>query len=297
MRTKRNPIIVDASTLLELVPGVWVITDRFIPLVPNVAIIEGKSSVLVFETGLGPRSGKAVLEKAQEIAGRRDLLLTISHFHPEHGFGAQEFKGVAHIVYNELQRMDLLNKGQQYLTMFTDFGPNVADALEGTVLVEPDETYSGFTSIDLGGRSVELIEVGQAHTLGDQLVWLPQDKIVFAGDLLENNVFPIFPYAPPGDVDVDGNKWIDALRRIRGLNPTWIVPGHGKISDNRLLDTVENYMLDLGSKVQHYKNLGLDEQGTAAILGPVIQESHPEWREPNWVEPAIRCFYHSGFSR
>ena len=140
------------------------------------------------------------------------LILTLTHFHPEHGFGAQVFKGAAKIHYNRSQRDELQAKGEGYLGMFRTFGPDVAAALEGTELVKPDEVYDGAsTSIDLGGRTVELRTWGLAHTAGDQVVWLPQERILFTGDLAEERIFPIFPWFPPDDASIDA--------RALGANP------------------------------------------------------------------------------
>ena len=132
------------------------------------------------------------------MAKGRKLILTITHFHPEHGFGAQAFKGNARITYNRAQRDELKAKGEAYLGMFRTFGPGVAAALEGTELVMPDDVYDGdHTEIDLGGRTVELRTFGPAHTRGDQVVWVPVERIVFTGDLAEDRIFPIFPWFPP----------------------------------------------------------------------------------------------------
>ena len=147
------PPNVDPTALSEVAKGVFVIGDRRIPLVPNIGIILGDDSALVVDTGMGPANGAKVLEIAKGLAGSRPLTLTLTHFHPEHGYGAQAFKGVAKIMYNETQRDELKRKGEAFLGMFRTFGPAVAAALEGTKITEPDEVYSGSTStIDLGGR-------------------------------------------------------------------------------------------------------------------------------------------------
>ena len=151
------PPNVDASALSEVAKGVFVIGDRRVPLVPNIGIVLGEDSALVIDTGMGPANGAKVLEVAKDLAGSRALILTLTHFHPEHGFGAQAFKGAARIIYNEAQRDELTRKGEAFLGMFQTFGPAVAAALEGTTIVDPDEVYSGpSATIDLGGgRSVE----------------------------------------------------------------------------------------------------------------------------------------------
>src|SRR3984893_5153748 len=129
---------VDPSALQEIASGVFVITDQRVPLVPNIGIILGKDTALVVDTGMGPVNGQKVLDCAKRLAGQRPLILTLTHFHPEHGFGAQVFKGTAKIHYNRSQRDELRAKGEGYLGMFKTFGPDVAAALEGTKLVEPD---------------------------------------------------------------------------------------------------------------------------------------------------------------
>ena len=87
----------------------------------------------------GRRTAQGAGGSAPHAGERRKLILTLTHFHPEHGFGAQAFKGDAQIIYNRAQRDELQAKGEAYLGMFRRFGPNVAAALEGTELVMPDE--------------------------------------------------------------------------------------------------------------------------------------------------------------
>src|SRR5262249_41983296 len=150
----------------------------------------GREAVLVVDTGMGPVNGTKVLAIAQDLAVARPIILTLTHFHPEHGFGAQAFKGKAKIIYNAAQRDELAAKGEPYLGMFRTFGPSVAAALEGTELVQPDEVYDGERAeLDLGGRKVELSTYGAAHTLGDQIVSVPDAGVVFVGDLAEERIF------------------------------------------------------------------------------------------------------------
>src|SRR5947209_4142897 len=91
------------SEPVEIVPGVFVLLDGRVPLVPNVGIVLGERNALVVDTGMGRRNGAHVLEHARELAAGRRLLLTLTHFHPEHGFGAQVFADEATIVYNRWQ--------------------------------------------------------------------------------------------------------------------------------------------------------------------------------------------------
>jgi glyoxylase-like metal-dependent hydrolase (beta-lactamase superfamily II) len=282
---------VDPTALKEIAPGVHVITDHRVPLVPNIGIILGTDAALVVDTGMGPANGQKVLDCAKRLAGDRPLILTLTHFHPEHGFGAQVFKGAARIHYNRTQRDELAAKGEGYLGMFKTFGPGVAAALEGTKLVEPDDVYEGAsTTIDLGGRTVELRTWGLAHTAGDQVVWLPQERILFTGDLAEERIFPIFPWFPPNDADIDGARWAQVLGELIAWNPAIVVPGHGDLGGAEILKAVRDYMVDLGRRVAAERKSGKDADTIVASLGPKIRAEHPDWAAPEWIDFAIRYY-------
>jgi glyoxylase-like metal-dependent hydrolase (beta-lactamase superfamily II) len=285
------PPIVDPAARVEIATGVWVIGDRRVPLVPNIGIILGTEAALVVDTGMGPANGMKVLKAARSLAGSRRLILTLTHFHPEHGYGAQAFKGAARIIYNIAQRDELAEKGETYLGMFRTFGPSVAAALEGTTLVMPDEIYEGrSTVIDLGGRKVELRNWGLSHTKGDQIVWLPEERILFTGDLAEERIFPIFPWFPPKDADLDAARWAEILAELEGLTPARVVPGHGSIGGADILAVVRGYLLDVGHRVVERRKAGQDAEQIVAELGPTIRAEHPEWEAPEWIDFAIRYY-------
>jgi len=282
---------VDPNAIREIAPGVFVISDRRVPLVPNIGIVLGSDAALVVDTGMGPANGRSVLDAVRRVAGGRRLLLTLTHFHPEHGFGAQVFKGTAAIHYNRAQRDELRAKGAGYLAMFKTFGPTVAAALEGTELVEPDETYEGQSAtIDLGGRKVELRTWGLAHTGGDQIVWLPAERILFTGDLAEERIFPIFPWFPPHDADIDGARWAHILSELASWKPAIVVPGHGDIGGVGILTAVRDYMVDLSRRVAAEKKSGKDADAIVAALAPKVRAEHADWSAPEWIDFAIRYY-------
>ena len=285
------PPTVDTSAVGEIAADVFVIPDHRVPLVPNIGIIGGGDAVLVVDTGMGPANGTKVLEAARRIAGGRKIVLTLTHFHPEHGFGAQAFKGTARITYNRAQRDELAAKGAGYLGMFRTFGPGVAAALEGTELAMPDDVYDGErTTIDLGGRSVELHSFGLAHTRGDQVAWLPAERILFTGDLAEERIFPIFPWFPPNDADLDGAHWASVLTELERWRPATVVPGHGDVGDSRILAAVRDYMVDLGNRVVARRKRGEAADAIVTELGPVVRAEHPDWSSPEWIDFAIRYY-------
>ena len=281
------PPIVDDRVLQEIAPGVFVIPDGRVPLVPNVGILVGESGALVVDTGMGPRNGQRVLDRALGLTDR-PLTLTLTHFHPEHGYGAQVFRGSARIVYNRTQREELDEKGAPYVDMFRTFGETVAAQLEGVELVGPDDVYDGETTIDLGGLTVELREVGPAHTRGDQVVLVREHGVLFAGDLLETRFFPIFP---PGDGDVTGVRWIEVLERLADLEPRTIVPGHGDVVGPELIWEVRSYLEDVRDRVREASAGGASADEVKSKLEPAIRAAYPSWDAPEWIGFAIESFH------
>lgn len=282
---------VEVAGIREIDDGVFVIPDRRVPLVPNIGVVLGTDAALVVDAGMGPANGRKVLDAARRVAGGRKLILTLTHFHPEHGFGAQAFKGAAHVLYNEAQREELAAKGDSYLRMFRTFGPAVAAALEGTELVEPDETYSSEArTVDLGGRTVELRTWGRAHTAGDQVVWLPEKRILFSGDLAEERIFPIFPWFPPDDADIDAANWARVLDVLAAWKPALVVPGHGSVGGAEILTAVRDYMTDLSGRVAALRRAGKDADAIVAELAPKIRAEHRDWSAPEWIDFAIRYY-------
>jgi glyoxylase-like metal-dependent hydrolase (beta-lactamase superfamily II) len=275
----------------EIAEGVYVVPDGRVPLVPNVGIVVGDDAVLVVDTAMGPRNGERIREMATALAGPRRLLLTITHFHPEHGFGAQAFRD-AEIVYNRAQLDELHEKGSAYLEMFKTFGASVAHQLEGVELVEPDVVYDGgMHALDLGGRRVQLLTWGLAHTRGDQVVFLPDERILFTGDLVEERCFAIFPYFPPDDADVDGEKWIVVLERLEALEPAIVVPGHGGVGDASVIRTAREYIVQLRDETRALASAGVGVDEAVEKLDASMRELHPDWAQTEWIGFGVRHFY------
>jgi glyoxylase-like metal-dependent hydrolase (beta-lactamase superfamily II) len=285
------PAPVVAGPAVEVAEGVHVIPDRGVPLVPNVGVVLGRRDVLVVDTGIGPRNGATVRGIAEQLAGGRPLLLTITHFHPEHGYGAQAFVPGATIVYNRGQHEELRLKGAPYLEMFRTFGSSVADALEGVELVEPDVVYDGEADVELGDRSVELRTWGLAHTRADQVVHVPDDRVLFTGDLVESNCFAIFPYFPPDDTDVDGNRWIELLERLERLEPAVVVPGHGPVGDAGVIAIAREYLVELRAETQRRAAKGVAVEDIVAEIDSEMRGRHPDWAQPEWIAFGVRWFH------
>ena len=287
-----RPPTVDTANLQEIAEGVWVVRDHRIWLVPNIGIILGRDAALVVDCGLGPANGERVLDLARRIAGTRRLYLTLTHFHPEHGYGAQVFRPEATIVYNQAQRDELQQKGARYIDLFRKTqAPAAAAALDGTRIVMPHFTYDGTSAeLDLGGRKVELRTWGTAHTQGDQAVFLPRERILFAGDLIEERMFPIFPWFPPQDHDIDAARWVEILHGFRGFDPAIIVPGHGDMGSIGIALDLATHIETVGREVRRRRDSGQTAEQIIAEYKPTVVSDHPEWEHPDLINWEIGYF-------
>jgi glyoxylase-like metal-dependent hydrolase (beta-lactamase superfamily II) len=269
----------------EIAPGVIVIPDQRINLVPNVGILVGTEALLVVDSGLGIGNAKRVLAKANEIAGSRRIFFTTTHFHPEHAFGAQAFKGHATFVVNRAQADELQEKGPSFRDLFKNFGPSVEEALEGVEFAVPDQTYHGERTIDLGGKTVVLREF-TGHTHSDQVIFLPEEKVLFTGDLVENHFFPIL------DADSSVTRWIDTLTELALLSPRTVVPGHGDLGTVDLIHEVQDALVFLRGEVDRLVKEGktlesIDEEGAR-----VVEDRYRGWANGELMIPmGIRSVY------
>jgi glyoxylase-like metal-dependent hydrolase (beta-lactamase superfamily II) len=238
---------------------------------------------------MGPRNAEKVLAFATEYAKGRRLYLTTTHFHPEHAFGAQTFAADATFLVNSAQAEDLSVKGPGYLAMFAGLGEAIAHELRGVELAKPDVVYEQRFDLDLGGRVVELRATGRAHSKGDQVVRVPDEDVLFTGDLVEAGQFAIFPWFPPHDLDVSGTRWIEVVRRLAERCPRVVVPGHGDLGDTGLLTDVRDYLELLRDETWLRRDSGMGEEMIVEEITAAMIQRYPDWAGREWLEKGVGC--------
>jgi glyoxylase-like metal-dependent hydrolase (beta-lactamase superfamily II) len=270
----------------EVADHVFVMPDQRVEFVPNAGIVVGERAVLVIDTALGPRNGQRILEEARRLGGERKMLLTTTHFHPEHAFGSQVFTDATYIC-NAGQTEEMAAKGPEYIEMFSGFGPGLAELLAEVTLVTPDVSFSGARAdLDLGDLIAELHVIGPAHTLGDQVVFLPESGVLFAGDLVEDRFLPIFP-----DPDANGLLWLAALDRLEALGPRVVVGGHGQVGDVGLIHALRSYLVAVRDRVDQLRSQGLALEQIEEQLEPELAELQSGWDNQMWIKSAIDSFH------
>lgn len=126
-------------------------------------------------------------------------------------------------------------------------------------LVLPNRTFEGELTLRVGQKRVELIELGPAHTRGDAVVWVPEDRTLFTGDILFKNAHPIVWEGPV-------RNWIAACERLLELDIETIVPGHGPLTDKTGLRETLHYLQVLTREARGRYEAGLSVDDAAVEI-------------------------------
>ncbi|MEV0093055.1 MBL fold metallo-hydrolase [Streptomyces sp. NPDC050738] len=196
----------------------------------NAGIVsDGTSTVLVDTTATLSRA-RALREAIAAVGAPPPGIVVNTHHHGDHTYGNSLFIPRATVVGHESCRRELLAAGRQLHLVWpqTDFGD--------ISITAPTLTYSERLTVHVGTTEVRLIHPGVAHTTGDTVVHLPEQRIVFTGDLVFRGGTPFLPMG-----SLSGS--LRALELLRGLDATVVVPGHGPVTDPSAYDDTERYLL------------------------------------------------------
>ena len=189
----------------------------------------------------------AAIRRAEPKAAARIGTLVNTHSNGDHTFGNQLVAGAEIITSKACAEEMQHDNGAQRLAEMktaassaTEAGAFLAEIFapfefEGIDVAMPTLTFEHELTRRVGNKTVRLIEVGPAHTRGDVLVYVPEDRVIFTGDMLFINGHPIIWAGPVGN-------WIKACQLMLDLDLETVVPGHGPITDKRGVTAVKEYL-------------------------------------------------------
>ncbi len=188
---------------------------------PNTGIIIGDDAVMVVDTQATPVMAQDVIRRIREVTDKPIKYVVLSHYHAVRVLGASAYQP-EHIVASRDTYDLIVERGEQDKASEIGRFPRLFQAVESVPagLTWPTITFEGKMSIWLGKLEVQLIQLGRGHTKGDTVAWLPQQKILFSGDLVE---FDATPYAG----DAYFADWPKTLDNIAAMKPVALVPGRG----------------------------------------------------------------------
>ena len=103
-------------------------------------------------------------------------------------------------------------------------------------------------------------------------------------------MFPIFPWFPPDDVDVDSARWVEVLKGFDYFNPAVVVPGHGDLGDFRIAQNLASHIEFVGQEVRTLRQAGRAPDQIIAELKPRIVAAYPGWENAGLIDWAIGYF-------
>ncbi len=238
----------------------------------NAGLIVGEGESLLVDTLFDLKLTAAMLESMKHTTiGAPIATVVNTHANGDHCYGNQLVRDAEIIASSATARemievppamLAALNKapgdvGELFRSFFGDF------QFDGIELVPPTRTFDGRLDVQVGGRKIELIEVGPAHTNGDTIVFVPDSRAIFTGDILFIGGAPIV-WAGPLE------NWIAACDLICALDPETVVPGHGPLTDKSGVVQVRNYLAYVLDAAKTQYEAGVDAFDAARDIAKLM---------------------------
>jgi glyoxylase-like metal-dependent hydrolase (beta-lactamase superfamily II) len=187
---------------------------------PNSGVVVGDDGVMVIDAQATPAMARDVIGHIRTVTDKPIEYVVLSHYHAVRVLGASAY-GAREVIASRTTHELIEERGKEDMDSEIGRFPRLfrgAEEIPG--LTWPTMTFDRELTIWMGKLEVRLIHVGAGHTRGDTIVWLPSQKVLFSGDLVEYNAGI---YA--GDAHLEA--WPDTLERLRALGPERLVPGRG----------------------------------------------------------------------
>jgi len=273
--------------------GVWFATGTgAVSAESNHAIIEVGDGLLVVDAGTSPAAAWALLRELPRVSRKPVRHLVITHMHYDHAHGTQSFPAGIQVIGTEYTRTMIAEgksvshptaegnrtftaaqirslsaardtastrDGRTALTAQRRIWEQYLLSLQTLTPIPPNVTVTERMSLFGGGREVQILFPGKAHTDGDLVVWLPKERVLVTGDLLQPNL----PYMGDGYLD----QWADVLDSLEAKQPAVILPGHGSaFRDLTVLRNQRDYFRHAWRQLAASKANGLTAEQAAAAL-------------------------------
>lgn len=272
----------------ELAAGVFARLGRG-PVQPNCGFVIGDEGVIVFDSSYSPAAGQAIREDISRVTTKPVATLVLSHHHWDHAWGAQAFPA-ARVVAHARARTALATRADASLASLRAnparpaswmeiSADQLVQELDGLQVTLPTLTYTDSATFWSGGREVQLRHFGAAHTYGDTLLWLPQESMLFGGDVVCNKLIPVIG-------DGDPLHFVEALDAIAELGAETIVPGHGALGGPAELRAFQSCLRALIDEVEAARRHGAAD--AEAALASVALKEFGAWAGRDILPGSVR---------
>jgi glyoxylase-like metal-dependent hydrolase (beta-lactamase superfamily II) len=243
---------------------------------PNTGIIIGDDAVLVADTQATPAMAADVVRRIREVTDKPIQYVVLTHYHAVRVLGASAYQPQQILASQDTYDL-IVERGEQdkasEIGRFPRLFRNLETVPEG--LTWPTMTFTGKLTLWLGKVEVQLLQLGRGHTKGDTVVWLPQERTLLSGDLVE---FDATPYAG----DAYFQDWPQTLDNIAKLNPLALVPGRGpalrgEAQVQKGLEVTRAFISDVWTSVKTGADAGRDLRKVYEETFAKLQPKYGEW--------------------
>ncbi|MDB5514382.1 MAG: fold metallo-hydrolase [Tardiphaga sp.] len=257
-------------------------------------IVDGDDSLLV-DTLFDLKSTREMLSAMRNKIPQASHIDTLvnTHANGDHTFGNQ-LVADARIIGTRACVNEMLERPPEFLRERMSNWKQLGEAgafmhevmgsrfdFSGVVNVPPSDAFDGAMSLRVGSKEVQLLEVGPAHTHGDLLVYVPQDRIVFSGDIMFVKGHPVVWAGPI-------SNWIKACDQILAWDVDVVVPGHGAITDKNGVRELKSYFEFILVEARKRFDAGMTDEEAARDIS---WEAFRDWGEPERVIVNVNAAY------
>jgi glyoxylase-like metal-dependent hydrolase (beta-lactamase superfamily II) len=192
---------------------------------PNTGIVIGDDAIMVIDTQATPVMAQDVIRHIRTVSDKPIRYVVLSHYHAVRVLGASGY-GAQHVIASRDTYDLIVERGEADMKSEIERFPRLFQAVESVPgLTWPTLVFEKRMTLWIGKLQVELMQIGRGHTKGDTVVWLPEERILFSGDLVEYQTTPYTGDAYLAD-------WPATLDAIAALKPAKLVPGRGAALQN-----------------------------------------------------------------
>lgn len=290
-----------AFTFTEIRDNVWVgIGTGNLTVMSNAGIVINDEDVLLIDSHVSPDAAAALLEELKQITDKPVRYVVNSHGHFDHAHGNQIYPSTIEVIGHEYAHQMLAsgasNRGRTWerfigtipgtierlrAQLDTTTVPAEREALERRLRIQesfktatdavvptpPSLTLTDRMTLYRGGREIQIEFFGRGHTGGDVVVYLPEEKIAFTGDLLGQGISYL------GDAFVP--EYVETLDRLKELDFETIVPGHGRpFNERERIDYYQSYLADFWLQVSELYDAGVSAADAARRIDMRAHAEH-----------------------
>jgi len=242
---------------------------------PNTGIVVGDDAVMVIDTQATPVMAQDVIRRIREITDKPVKYVVLSHYHAVRVLGASAYRP-EHIIASRDTYDLIAERGEADMKSEIERFPRLFRAVESVPgLTWPTLVFERRLTLWLGSLEVDILQLGRGHTKGDTVVWLPQEKILFSGDLVE---YGATPYT--GDAYL--TDWPATLDAVAALKPAKLVPGRGASLQTQAevrkgLEGTRAFVTEMFEAVKRAASVGKDLRTAYRDAYALLKPKYGEW--------------------